>query len=87
VVEDLIEAPPLIFKMHGSLAKVIHLLQLLEVLALLVLELLFKKGFFGQGFLELHVQPLHCNGVILLHPLECGLQLGSICMAELIAEY
>jgi hypothetical protein len=73
VVEDLVEAPPLIFKIHGSLAKVVHLLQLLAVLALLVLELLFKEGFFGQGFLELRVQPLHRNGVTLLHPLECGL--------------
>jgi hypothetical protein len=87
VVEDLIEAPPLIFKINGGLAKVVHLLLLLAVLALLVLELLFKAGVFGQGFLELHLQPLHHNGVTLLHPLESGLQLGSICLAEIIAEY
>jgi hypothetical protein len=84
VVKDLIEAPPLIFKINGGLAKVIHLLLLL---ALLVLEMLFKAGVFGQGFLELHLQPLHRNGVTLLHPLESGLQLGSIYLAEIIAEY
>jgi hypothetical protein len=87
VVKDLVEAPPLIFKINGGLAEVVHLLLLLVVLALLVLELLFKEGVFGQGFLELHLQPLHRNGVTLLHPLESGLQLSSICMAEIIAEY
>jgi hypothetical protein len=49
--------------------------------------LLFKAGVFGQGILELHLQPLHRNGVTLLHPLESGLQLSSICLAEIIAEY
>jgi hypothetical protein len=48
VVEDLIEAPPLIFKINGCLGEVVHLLLLLVVL---VLELLFKAGVFGQGFL------------------------------------
>jgi hypothetical protein len=87
VVKDLIETPPLIFKINGGLAEVVHLLLLLVVLALLVLELLFKKGVFGQGFLELCMQPLHRNGVTLLHPLESGLQLSNICKAEIIAEY
>jgi hypothetical protein len=56
-------------------------------LALLVLELLLEEGVFGQGFLELRLQPLHRNGVTPFHPLESGLQLCSICMAEIIAEY
>jgi hypothetical protein len=87
VVEDLVEALPLIFKINGVLVEVIHLLLLVAVEALLVLELLFKAGVFGQGFLELSLQPLHHNGVTLPHPLESGLQLGSMCMAEIIAEY
>jgi hypothetical protein len=82
VVEDLVEAPPPIFKINGGLAKVVLLLLLLAVLALLV-----QVGVFGQGFLELRLQPLHRNGMTLLHPLESGLQLGSICLAEIIAKY
>jgi hypothetical protein len=35
----------------------------------------------------LRLQPLHCNGVTLSHPLESGLQLGSICMVETIVDY
>jgi hypothetical protein len=54
---------------------------------LLVLELLHEEGVFGQGFLELRLQPLHHNGVTPFHPLESGLQLCSICMAEIILEY
>jgi hypothetical protein len=87
VVKDLVEAPTLIFKINGGLAEVVHLLLLLAVLALLVLELLFKEGVFDQGFLEWRLQPLHRNGVTLLHPLESGLQLSNISMAEIIAEY
>jgi hypothetical protein len=87
VVEDLVEALSLIFKINGGLAEVVHLLLLLAVQALLVLELLFKAGVFGQGFLELSLQPIHHNGVTLPQPLESGLQLGSICMVEIIAEY
>jgi hypothetical protein len=49
--------------------------------------LLLKEGIFGQGFLQLRLQPLHRNGVTPFHPLESGLQLLSICMAEIIAEY
>jgi hypothetical protein len=73
VVKDLVETPPLIFKINDGLAEVVHLLLLLAVLALLVLELLFEEGAFDQGFLELHLQPLHRNSVTLLHPLESGL--------------
>jgi hypothetical protein len=57
------------------------------VLVLLVLEFLLEEGVFGQGFLELRLQPLHRNGMTLSNPLKSGLQLGSICMAETIAEY
>jgi hypothetical protein len=87
VVKDLVEASLPILKIDGGLAEVAHLLLLLAVLALLVLELLLEEGAFGQGFLELRLQPLHRNGVTLFHPLESGLQLGSICTAEKIAEY
>jgi hypothetical protein len=87
VVKDLIKASLPILKFDGGLAEVVHLLLLLAVLALLVLELLLEEGVFGQGFLELRLQPLHHNGVTLFHPLESGLQLGSICMEEIIAEY
>jgi hypothetical protein len=87
VVEDLVETPLLILKIDGGLAEIIYLLLLLAVLALLVLEFLLEEGIFGQGFLELQLQPLHRNGVTLFHPLESGLQLSNICMAEIIAEY
>jgi hypothetical protein len=87
VVKDLVEAPLPILKIDGGLAEVLYLLLLLAVLALLVLEFLLKEGVFGQGFLELCQQPLHRNSVTLSHPLESGLQLGSICMVETIAEY
>jgi hypothetical protein len=33
------------------------------------------------------LQPLHRNSMTLFHPLECGLHLGSICMAEMMAKY
>jgi hypothetical protein len=66
VVEDLVEAPLPILKIDGGLVEIIYLLLLLEVLALLVLEFLLEEGVFGQGFLELHLQPLHRNGVTLL---------------------
>jgi hypothetical protein len=86
MVKDLIEAPLPILKIDGGLAEILYLLLLLAVLVLLVLELLLKEGVFGQGFLELHLQPLHRNGVTLSQPLESGLQLGSICMVEAIIE-
>jgi hypothetical protein len=87
VVNDLVEAPPPILKIDTNLVEVVHLLLLLAVLALLVLELLLEEGVFSQGFLELRLQPLHHNGVTPFHPLESGLQLCSICMVEIIAEY
>jgi hypothetical protein len=40
-----------------------------------------------KDFLELSSQPLHRNGVTLPYPLESGLQLSSICMAEIMAGY
>jgi hypothetical protein len=87
VVEDLVEAPLPILKIDDGLAEIVYLLLLLAVLALLVLEFLLEEGVFGQGFLELRLQPLHRNGVTLSHPLESGLQLDSICMAEIVVEY
>jgi hypothetical protein len=69
------------------LAEIVYLLLLLAVLALLVLEFLLEESVFGQRFPELHLHPLHHNGMTLLHPLESGLQLSSICMAETVAEY
>jgi hypothetical protein len=33
------------------------------------------------------VQPIHRNGVALIHPLKFGLEHGSICMAELSARH
>jgi hypothetical protein len=87
VVEDLIETSLPLFKFSGGLAEILYLFLLLAVLALLVLEFLFEDGIRGQGFLEVHLQPLHRNGVTLFHPLESGLQLGSIYMAEKMVEY
>jgi hypothetical protein len=68
VVKDLVETPSPILKIDGGLAEIVHLLLLLAVLALLVLEFLLKEGVFGQGFLELRLQPLHRNDVTPFHP-------------------
>jgi hypothetical protein len=87
MIEDLVEAISPLFKVGGGFTEILYLLLLLAVLAFLVLELLFEEGIRGQRFLELLMQPLHRYSVALIHPLECGLQLGSICMAEIIAEY
>jgi hypothetical protein len=87
MIKDLVEAILPLFKISGGFAEILHLLLLLAVLAFLVLELLFEEGIRGQRFLELLVQPLHHDSMALFHHLECGLQLGSICMAEIIAEY
>jgi hypothetical protein len=87
MIEDLVKAISPLLKFGGSFAEILYLLVLLQVLAFLVLKLLFKEGIQGQRFLELLMQPLHRNSVALFHPLECGLKLGSICMAEIIAEY
>jgi hypothetical protein len=87
MVKDLIEAFLPLFKISGGFAEILHLFLLLVVLALLVLESIFEEGIRGQKFLELRLQPLHRNSVTLFHHLESGLQLGSICMAEIMAEY
>jgi hypothetical protein len=81
-MEELVEAFTPLLKIYGGFAEVCYLLVLLLALALLVLQLLFEGGVRGQRFLELQLQPIHHNGVALLHPLKCGLELGSICMAE-----
>jgi hypothetical protein len=80
-MEELVKAFTPLFKFSGGFAEILYLLVLLEILVLLVLQLLFKEHVCGQKFLELLLQPIHCNGVALLHPLKCGLELGNICMA------
>jgi hypothetical protein len=87
MIKGLVEAILPLFKLSGGFAEILYLLLLLVVLAFLVLELLFEEGIQGQRFLELRVQPLHRDSMAFFHPLECGLQLGRICMAEIIAEY
>jgi hypothetical protein len=87
MVKDIVEAILLIFKISGGFTKVLHLLLLLALLAFLVLEFLLEEDVRGQRFLELRLQPLHHNGVPPFYPLESGSQLGSICMAEITAEY
>jgi hypothetical protein len=87
MIEDFIEAILPLFKFGGGFMKILYLLLLQAVLAFLVLEFLFEEGIRGQRFLELLLQPLHRDSMALFHPLECGLQLGSICMAEIITEY
>jgi hypothetical protein len=86
VIEDLVKAITPLFKFGGGFAEILYLLVLLEVLALLVLQLLFEESVCGQSFLELLLQPFHHNGVALFHPLKCGLKLGSICMAKVSAQ-
>jgi hypothetical protein len=87
MIKDLVEAILSLFKLSGGFAEILYLLLFLAVLAFLVLELLFEEGIRGQRFIEMRAQPLHRNSMALFHPLECVLQLGSICMAEIIAEY
>jgi hypothetical protein len=87
MIEDLVEAILPLFKVSGGFTEILYLLLLLAVLVFLVLELLFEEGIRGQRFLELLLQPLHHDSMALFHPLECGLQLSSICMAEIIAKY
>jgi hypothetical protein len=86
-MEELVKAFTPLFKISGGFAEILYLLVLLEILALLVLQLLFKEGVCGQRFLELLLQPIHRNGVDLFHPLKCGLELGNICMAEVSARH
>jgi hypothetical protein len=87
MIEDLVEAILPLLKFSGGFPEILYLLFLLAVLAFLVLELLFKEGIRGQRFLELLVQPLNRDSMALFHPLKCGLQLGNICMVEIIVEY
>jgi hypothetical protein len=86
-MDELVKAVMPLFKITSGFAEILYLLVLLEVLALLVLQLLFKEGVCGQRFLELLLHPIHRNGVALLHPLKCGLELGNICMAEVSAQH
>jgi hypothetical protein len=86
-MEELVKAFTPLFKYSGGFAEILYLLLPLQVQALLVLELLFEGGVWGQRFLELLVQPIHRNGVALLHPLKFGLERGSICMVELSARH
>jgi hypothetical protein len=48
VIEYLVKAITLLFKFGSGFAEILYLLVLLEVLALLVLQLLFKEGVCGQ---------------------------------------
>jgi hypothetical protein len=86
-MEELVKAFTSLLKISGGFAEILYLLVLLEVLALLVLQLLFKEGVCGQRFPELLLHPIHRNGVALLHPLKCGLELSNICMAEVSAHH
>jgi hypothetical protein len=86
VIEDLVKASMPLLKFGGGFAEILYLLVLLEALALLVLQLLFEEGVRSQGFLELLLQPFHHNCMALLHPLECGLKLGNLCMVEVLAQ-
>jgi hypothetical protein len=86
-MEELVKAFTLLFKFSGGFAEILYLLLPLKVLMLLVLQLLFEGCVCGQRFLELLLQPIHRNGVDLLHPLKFGLDRGSICMAELSAQH
>jgi hypothetical protein len=86
-MEELVKAFVPLFKISSGFAEILYLLVLLELLALLVLQLLFEEGVCGQRFLELLLQLIHRNGVTILHPLKCGLELGNICMAEVSAQH
>jgi hypothetical protein len=48
VIEDLVKAITPLFKFGCGFAKILYLLVLLEVLALLVLQLLFEESVCGQ---------------------------------------
>jgi hypothetical protein len=86
-MEELVKAYTPLFKISSGFAEILYLLVLLEVLALLVLQLLFEEGVCGQRFLELLLQPIHRNGMALLHPIKRGLELGNICMADISAQH
>jgi hypothetical protein len=86
-MEDLVKTRVSLLKNSGGFAEILYLLLPLQVQALLVLGLLFEGGVCGQRFLELLVQPIHRDGMALLHPLKFGLECGSICMMELSAQH
>jgi hypothetical protein len=48
VIENLVKASMSLLKSRGGFAEILYLLLLLEVLALLVLQLLFEEGVCGQ---------------------------------------
>jgi hypothetical protein len=48
VIENLVKASMPLLKFGGGFAEILYLLLLLEVLALLVLQLLFEEGVCGQ---------------------------------------
>jgi hypothetical protein len=48
MIEELVKAISPLFKFGGGSAEILYLLLLLQVLAFLVLELLFKEGIRGQ---------------------------------------
>jgi hypothetical protein len=48
VIEDLVKAIMPLFKFGGGFAEILYLLVLLQVLALMVLQLLFEEGIHGQ---------------------------------------
>jgi hypothetical protein len=86
-MEDLVETRVSLLKNSGGFAEILYLLLPLQVLVLLVLKLLFEGGVCGQRFLELLMQPIHRNGVALLHPLKFRLERSSVCMAKLLAQH
>jgi hypothetical protein len=81
-MEELVKAFTPLLKIGGGFAEIRYLLVLLLALVLQVLQLPLEGGIFSQRFPELFIQPIHRNGVAFLHPLKCGLELGSVCMAE-----
>jgi hypothetical protein len=81
-MEELVKAFTPLLKISGGFAEIRYLLVLFLALVLLVLQLPLEGGVFSQRFQELFIQPIHRNGMALLNPLKCGLELGSICMAE-----
>jgi hypothetical protein len=48
VIEELVKAISLLFKFGGGSVEILYLLLLLQVLAFLVLQLLFEEGIRGQ---------------------------------------
>jgi hypothetical protein len=48
VIKDLIKAITLLFKLSSDFGEILYLLVLLEILALLVLQLLFEESVCGQ---------------------------------------